>query len=686
MSVSGTETSAPENAVCKENEVQNDLESARFHYRKRSSEYQHIIISNGKQNYSEDEEIKKLQMQELLYLASTFSSSAATALQRGSQGDWIRLRELLEILQPLGNALLELNEVQHYIHRLFEHILNNKVAFNDMKLMEVLQLVFVNYRHRKGDEVYPSGVSEKSISFLKANSVPSESLKVEENNNDLFQLSWNEIEKKLKPRQLSLNDIQLYLPRVVSEISRQEAVWKNTLGLTLLAANTCIPCNMKPETPDSYTSTKSHPAKSTVEGESSPTTSGAPKTGIQVVEYLVKNQSIDVTKIWYLNQNVTENYDPYDLVVVSRNRVRREHFVISVFGVLYVKPVGESELISLGQWYREAVVFKTISKIKYFRNYLVFKAFSRWKKNVKFLKFLKIRKEVKDRHLLDVPNMMNAILKVKSLLTEMQNVTLFPKDVESCYTLNQFNNIVFGILQNAKKYATRLYSHCQSIISKVEDDCLEYLQYCEMQMEQKTDNIKESMTLARQRRNKQIKNLNVAKYIEQKLPCFVRLIEEMLHQFLLSFISENVEAFVTDIMHTENPNRKGLFSASFEFDPNSSLLVLAPNANVLMESLKKSFSNVSEGLEEACMALKLTDKGPYKGINVNENTDCGQKLTVDELRVLLNCGPKEANEAFKRDLRNESHVDDDITGRILCTEEIGKPYKSGQLQARLDTK
>lgn len=502
-------------------------------------------------------ELEAAQMEELIFLSNAFSSSSATALQRGSQGDWIRLREFMQILQPVGKGLLQFSEVQHYIQRIAEHVTNNQESLGGLRLIELLAEVFAGVKHEKSCINYPSGDTETPSSTSKELHNAAEKSKqhktaersaidnsINNNHDKIFSMRWQDIEEKLKPNELSLIDIQRYLPRVLSEISKHEAVWKDALGLTLVAANTEIPYEIEKEVKLTNTS-KGSPLVSFVEESHFPVPRKQPKNGFAVVESLVRDRAVDVTNIYYLNFADTRHYSPYDLKVVSRKKINPEHYVISVFGALHVKPGGNSELKSLGKWYRQATVYKTIKKRPFFRNYLIFKTFMLWKKNMKFIKFMRARKQLKEKHLLEVPSMTVAILKVMSFLSEMERVDLFPTDIDNCFTLEKFNHVVHVILKNAKKLTDKLYSHCQMNVSVVESDCLEYLQYCQFQLEQKTDNIKESMTLARQRRNLQLKNFGTAKYVfEQKLPCFVVLVEEVLHQFMLALISEKFARLV----------------------------------------------------------------------------------------------------------------------------------------------
>jgi len=602
-------------------------------------------------------ESDRLQMNELSYLANVFSRSTAIALQRGIQGDWIKLIELLQIMQPVGSALIELDEVKHYVQRLYQYIVKNNEKVRNIRLKEVLELVFCKYQPENTDDVLPSWSNEATL--LTREQKPIKLPKTVEEMNDLFQLNLKETEEKLKSQSLKLDDIQRYLPRIVSEISRQESVWSNTLGLSLLTASVCLPYSLQPVVSETINSGAVSYAEATNSDEYVQGVQLLPQTGCQVVEHIIKHESMGDTKIWFLNQNTTESFDPYDLAVVSRNRIVPEHYVMSIFGVLHVKPVGQSELIALGQWYREAIVFRTMRKIKYFSTYLVLKAFKRWKKNVAFLKFLKSRKQIECTHLLGVPQMMSAILKVKSLLLEMQGVKLLPSEHKICYTLSQFNQTVIGMVKKARIYIAKLYNHFLSILRKVEAGCYEYLHYCLVQAHQKTDTIKESMTLARKRRNMQKKNINFARYIEEKLPNFASLLEKMLHHFLLSFIYENIQEFVAVMMQAENNERKGLFWTRFEFDPESCLLTLSPNSNELMEFLRSCFSNIPCELGDACIALELSEKDARKFNGSNQSTTGRRKLDTAKIREILNSEPMHQSKALEKCSNNCQVVTED---------------------------
>ena len=65
-----------------------------------------------------------------------------------------------------------------------------------------------------------------------------------------------------------------------------------------------------------------------------------PRTGYEVVEHILGGMLRDDTYIAYLNKSSPTS--PYDLVVVPKPELHREHFIMSSFGVMHVRPNGEN--------------------------------------------------------------------------------------------------------------------------------------------------------------------------------------------------------------------------------------------------------------------------------------------------------------------------------------------------------
>lgn len=73
-------------------------------------------------------------------------------------------------------------------------------------------------------------------------------------------------------------------------------------------------------------------------------------------------------------------FRPYDLLVTTREEVGPEYFTISATGVMHIKKGEQSSFTSLGDWMKDEAMFNLISKIKYFRTYLIGRCFRRWHK------------------------------------------------------------------------------------------------------------------------------------------------------------------------------------------------------------------------------------------------------------------------------------------------------------------
>eukprot|EP00759_Apiculatamorpha_spiralis_P009030 PhF_6_TR15913/c0_g1_i1/m.24583/K10408/DNAH; dynein heavy chain, axonemal len=116
------------------------------------------------------------------------------------------------------------------------------------------------------------------------------------------------------------------------------------------------------------------------------------------ITFFSMHQSRTALKFVYLNRNeqpLGARFRPYDLHVVTRGQQNpQEYFVISATGVVCIQNGQPSEVVGLSEWMRETSLFNVISRIHFFRRYLCLKAFSQWRKNVRFAVFLQVRKKM----------------------------------------------------------------------------------------------------------------------------------------------------------------------------------------------------------------------------------------------------------------------------------------------------
>ena len=617
---------------------------------------------------------------DLKLLAEKFANSCITALQVGSRAAWIHLRETMELLQPFGPLLCKMPQVQHYLKRTVSFV-ESHTELDELKYLKIPELVKDTFHKTDENTSHKSSCSYQNLPDYMTVSPQMEVRRMSKKTEvgikvPMGIVAGDNIFKPLlksdpliQPRPLVLSDVEKYLPHVVAELSRHEAIWMNSLGLTIVALNTEIPSEtvqvgdinqnsvLPLEAEKTYTHTKLKIHVQYAE----------PKTGLEVVEYLVRTPMIDMTQIWYLNLKQSRFYKPYDIVVVSRTRTKAEHFVISIFGVLHVKPDGESELFALGRWYREAVLFNTLTKINFFKNFLLMKSFRAWKENIKFQQFCKVRKEIETKHIMQIPSMCQALVQIYHLLKDLDKISLMPSKKGDQYTLDQFNHEASMTIQTAKKLIEKLFSYCQGIVDKVVADCIEYLSYCEYQIEQKNDNIKESMTVAKERRESQMKNLKLAKTAVNKLGCFARLIDQVLLSNIIEHVSSRYSKFVYHVVKGSSTEVGGFLFASLDFDSETHGLMLLPSFERFRRSFQLAFDVIPASLAEVCIPMKVqgqTEKLSRESLipansGYMKTTD-RKLLSVSELKILLTSSPQTAACFFKhRDMDGQDIITDE---------------------------
>ena len=84
----------------------------------------------------------------------------------------------------------------------------------------------------------------------------------------------------------------------------------------------------------------------------------------------------------YLNREFgleSLEFRPYNLVVVRREDSNPEHYTMSAEGVVHITPGQPAEFTSLAQWMRESTLFNVLTRIRFFKNFLIGKAFREWR-------------------------------------------------------------------------------------------------------------------------------------------------------------------------------------------------------------------------------------------------------------------------------------------------------------------
>ena len=590
----------------------------------------------------------ELENDDVRILLQQVSRSFVSALQQNTQQSWCHLTEVLEIVKPYAHFLTGAPEISHYVERAYQKIKegDDEFSFVEEKLQSVFPAEFSLVREGTSpfDIPFPPQSSAESLFTPRGHHSPlSKGVRVPHGEQIfprgttyIFDHSDGDV-KSYGPRPLCLEDLKRSLPGVVREMAIREATLGGSLGTTVLALDIDLLQTRVPTPPTTPRRSPSLPIIRTPMSETgksaqhSETKKGIlPKTGREVVESFVKGRFLGEVKFAFLNVAPSVRYDPYNLVVVPEEKVNPEHYVISSHCILHVNPNGPSESKSLAEWYREACLFKAISNIGFYKNFLVTKMFKKWKDIKKFSQFLKVEAEIEKSLISNVPSFGSALLRISSLLQDLQKVTFLPYDVSFCYALDEFEDTIFRTCDTGYRYMEKFFNYCQMIVDKTQESCFEYLEYCEGQVKNHRHNYQESLAVAKKKRAIRQHNLKLAREEVKRLGSFVRLVDHIIVSNLLTLVQGNISRFVDEMMPGPRPERDGLFSADIVFGDDHKL-TLSPSikqfahaVDIAVGSVISASCNLSHAMElgnKAQQFQEKTEDGPDEEANNEELND-----------------------------------------------------------------
>eukprot|EP01059_Diplonema_ambulator_P016445 TRINITY_DN279_c0_g3_i1.p1 TRINITY_DN279_c0_g3~~TRINITY_DN279_c0_g3_i1.p1 ORF type:complete len:4125 (+),score=1634.24 TRINITY_DN279_c0_g3_i1:116-12490(+) len=164
------------------------------------------------------------------------------------------------------------------------------------------------------------------------------------------------------------------------------------------------------------------------------------KTAEDVIAFFSKTGNNSAVKFVYLNRAIQGLlFRPYDLQVVMRGKQEPEHFCISASGCVHVKPGHPSEVVSLAEWMRECTLFNVLTRIRFFKNYLVSKAFTQWRRNVRFRLYCQTRKRLCKSFFLSKQTFATTLADLHKSAYELSTIPLvYYPELKEQYTHDKF--------------------------------------------------------------------------------------------------------------------------------------------------------------------------------------------------------------------------------------------------------
>lgn len=528
-----------------------------------------------------------------------------SSLQNDIPDMWQSFNEVLQIIQPYASLIEGKAELLHYVERTYNHVSEKPdcgLDFNALALAfpqhvsklqnDCSSLISRKVKFPSTSQNLEAEMSAKKIEGKQGISVPRGSVitppEIAYDCDDLANFGLT-----FQNNELNINDLRKSLPFVVYEIGLREASWGRPLGITATALNTDL-AEIFPAVVSSQTFAPfmrddvSSTSKKGVDDKTDAREEKAvkrPLTGREIVERFVKGHFLGSTKFAYLNRAKSKYYDPYNLVVVSKKRINPEHFVVSSHAILHVLPNRPSELVPLSEWYKEAILFNATLKYNFFKNFLIAKMFLRWKRVRKFNQFITLCDTVSKSLVTCTPSFGSALLRIYSLVIDLDQIQLLPLNDLKCQPLHDFNSATIKLLNDAQDCLQMFYSYCLSVINKTKENCFEYLEYCKEQLGQKQQNPRgQSISVTKERKALKLQNVKIAHHEIFQLDQFIKLVEQILITKLLALARRNICAFVNDVLGSACIKDRGLFNVVVEFDKTDKL-VLNPGHVMLQGSL-----------------------------------------------------------------------------------------------------
>ncbi|CAH6792870.1 dynein heavy chain domain-containing protein 1 [Phodopus roborovskii] len=450
-------------------------------------------------------------------------------------------------------------------------------------------------------------------------------------------------------RPLTLPELQHCLGIVGAEVALEETQWMDSLSLLPLALATEIPVQYESSNAD-YQEGKPAGRKSQLASESHEE-KGVKKKSSKTS--LLRSQVKSLLKIdWYqkkihflyLNVAPDRYFKPYNLIVVPPNKVNPEHYIFSPFGILHVHPVEGSETMTLGTWHRNSAVWHELQNIPFFKNCLLRKALTCWKKNVRLYGLHRIHTFLKSHLLLAVPHFGAGMLHISRLLQEFRSVSWLPKELDKCYELLDLQKTIAKENHKALRVFCRFLNLCTSILQLVHEDTYQMQQGLQERV-QNWNRIRKgqgSIYLQRVLCRHLEKKLKQAETWLMKMGKFARLIDYMICQNLVSILEEEITSFVANTLQA--PRQNPFLLSQLVFDDNGKLSPM-PCVETIIQSLTKGLQSIKTSALKVVQSteLRTSRDSPYseddKDQDVNAEFQMPKFHGKPSDAVRLFCGP-----------------------------------------------
>eukprot|EP00072_Mus_musculus_P038285 XP_006508453.1 PREDICTED: dynein heavy chain domain-containing protein 1 isoform X6 [Mus musculus] len=463
---------------------------------------------------------------------------------------------------------------------------------------------------------------------------------------------WDRQQKKelatwLRP--LTLPELQHCLGIVGAEVALEETPWLDSLSLLPLALATDIPVQ--------YESSDTEQAEGEPAGRKLQVASEAPeekalkkkssRTPVlrsQVKSLLERDWTQKKIHFLYLNVVSDRHFNPYKLVAVPPDKVNPEHYIFSPFGILHIHPVEGSEAMTLGTWHRDCALWRELQRIPFFKNCLLRKALTCWKKNVRLCGLHRIQTFLKTHLLSAIPHFGAGMLHINRLLQEFRSVSWLPKEPDRSYELVDLQKAIAKENHKALRVLCHFLNLCTSILQLIHEDTYQMQQGLQERV-QNWNRIRKgqgSIYLQRTLCRHLEKKLKQAETWLLKLGKFARLIDYMICQNLVSILEDEISSFIANTLQA--PRQNPFLLSQLVFDDNGQLSPM-PRVESIIQGLIKSLQSIKTSALKVLQSTDLRTSRDLLYSEDNKDQDSNAEFLMPKFHgkasdaVRLFCGP-----------------------------------------------
>eukprot|EP00644_Phytophthora_capsici_P003893 jgi/Phyca11/15732/fgenesh1_pg.PHYCAscaffold_15_\ len=360
------------------------------------------------------------------------------------------------------------------------------------------------------------------------------------------------------------------------------------------------------------------------------------KSGEDAIAFFARNGSDSEIKFVHLNRAETGlAFRPYDLMVVAQDDVTpNEHFTMSSSGLVHVSAGSPSEFIALAEWMRQSTMFNVLTSLRFFKHYLVNKAFSLWWANVRYKLYCRQRKRLSAKLFLAKESFCVPLLQVKKVMsTELMGVVLLDVRAQKTYESSAFVEYQGTKRAEGSKQFELCIEKLQGIIQRVCSDVKNLTKASTSHDDFMSDMSLSAMGTS-QEKTKSIVAVKAEQ--QQRKRLFRRAAEEagMIADFIRLIDCIAVESLVilaiqscANFLHELNkvPRKTGLFETTIFFGEQST--IFSPTSEQIQHIVVAMTDDIVSTVNSVSRVLYLRPFAAYVGNAVADAPHVGSTIT-----------------------------------------------------------